>query len=281
MFTTYLLSAFQYMSNVFDVVTEYCIEQRNQAFADYIATRRWSQDTIDEWQIGFFPSQKLLNLKIKIKAKNLSIDQLEDVHVLSNYGIKGYTSRFYDRVIFPIQDEFNTTLSITGRAIVNGVEPKYYNTDFEKGKILYGLNRAIRTIRETGIVYVVEGNADVVTAHQNGVKNVVGFMGTAFRRSHIRKLAAYADVVILIFDNDTGGRNALGAFNEKRIDSGLSGIKVKIGTFNGYRGGFYKDVDDFIKAKGPVEFVNLMKEISENEGLQRKLRLVKKDKKGR
>jgi DNA primase len=85
----------------------------------------------------------------------------------------------------------------------------------------------------------------------------------------------------LIFDNDTGGRNALGAFNEKRISDGFSGIKIKIGTFDGYSGGFFKDVDDFIKAKGAEEFIRLMKEISENEGLQSKLKLVKKDKKGR
>jgi DNA primase len=268
------------MSNVFDIVTEYCIEQRNEAFNDYVFTNRlWSKETIDSWQIGFFPSKQLLSLKIKIKDKKLSIDELEDLHVLSNYGVKGYSSKFYDRIIFPIKDEFGNTISITGRTIIKGVEPKYYNTEFEKGKILYGLDRAIRKIRETGIAYVCEGNADVVTAHQNGVTNTVGFMGTAFRKSHIRKLAAYADTIILIFDNDTGGKNALGAFNEKRIDSGFKGVNVRIGTFNGYRGGFFKDVDDFIKAKGAGEFVRLMKEISENQDLQRKLRLVKKDKK--
>jgi DNA primase len=268
------------MSNVFDVVTEYCLEQRNKVFDDYVSNvRLWSKQTIDDWQIGFFPNQKLLELKIKVKAYKLSIDDLEDLHVLSNYGTRGFSSRFYDRIIFPIKDEFGNLIAITGRTVIKGVEPKYYNTEFEKGKILYGLDRAIKKIRETGIVYVCEGNADVVTAHQAGVTNTVGFMGTAFRRSHIRKLAAYADKIILIFDNDTGGKNALGAFNDKRIDSGFKGIQVKIGTFNGYSGGFFKDLDDFIKAKGAAEFVRLMDEISKNDDLQRKLRLVKKDKK--
>lgn len=269
------------MSNVFEVVSKYCVEKRDQAFIDYVTKERlWSQQTIDQWEIGMFPLKNLLDLKVRIKSHGLTIETLESTHIISNWGIKGHQSKFFGRIIFPIKNEFGEYISITGRAIDGVSEPKYYNTEFAKGTHLYGLDRAIESIRKYDIVYVFEGNADVVTAHQCGLKNSVCVMGTAFREDHLTVLAGYASRIVLIFDNDKGGQGALAGFNERGFDRNKSGVKVFLGTFKGFPS-YFKDGDDFLKANGKDVFLEFMNKTINDAALQNRLRSIKKEKKGR
>jgi len=268
------------MSNVFEIVSKYCVDKRDQPFNDYVmGVRGWSKETIDQWEIGFFPPKTLLDLKIRVKDSGLSIDDLESVHIVSNYGTKGYQSRFFGRIVFPIKNEFGEYISITGRAI-DGSEPKYYNTEFSKGTHLYGLDQAIDSIRKNDIVYVFEGNADVVTAHQYGIKNAVCVMGTAFREDHLTILSGYTSRVVLVFDNDTGGQSALGSFNERGFDRKKNGVKVLLSSFVNFKT-VHKDADAFLIANGKDAFLDLMNKNIDDVLFQNKLRSVKKPKKGR
>jgi DNA primase len=55
---------------------------------------------------------------------------------------------------------------------------------------------------------VVEGYTDVIAAHQVGLSNVVGTLGTALGEDHLRALRRLADRVVLVYDADAAGQNA-------------------------------------------------------------------------
>ncbi len=269
------------MYSLFDVVTQYCIDHRNEIFHQYMGKRGWSEDTVDRWELGYFPHKQILNLKVRAKSNHIAIEDLEDLHVLKKrWGVKAHESIFCGRIIFPVRDEFGKLISITGRTLIEDEKPKYYNTDFEKGNHLYGLFQAIEEIRKRNIVYVFEGNADVITAHQYGIKNTVCVMGTAFRDDHMTLLAGYAKNIVLIFDNDTGGRGALGSFNAKHIEEKRSkGVKLFRCSLKDYTTKPYKDVDDFLRGSGRDEFLAFVDRSIKDPAIQRRLRDVKKDKK--
>jgi DNA primase len=49
----------------------------------------------------------------------------------------------------------------------------------------------------------------VIAAHQAGLQNVVGVLGTALGDDHVKALRSLAERVVLIFDGDTAGQNAV------------------------------------------------------------------------
>lgn len=269
------------MSNLFEIVTKYCIDHRGDTFNQYMAKRKWTQETIDRWDLGYFPPNEILNLKVRAKSNRLAIEDLEDAHVLrKKRGLKSHESIFTGRIIFPVRDEFGRFISITGRTLVEGEKPKYYNTDFEKGNHLYGLYQALEEIRKRNIVYVFEGNADVVSAHQFGIKNTVCVMGTAFRDDHLILLSGYTKNIVLIFDNDSGGKGALGSFNAKHIEEKRSrGVRIFRCSLKDYTKKPYKDVDEFLNGSGREEFLAFVDRSIKDPAIQKRLRDIKKEKK--
>ncbi len=119
--------------------------------------------------------------------------------------------RFRDRIMFPILDGKGNVVGFGGRVLGKG-EPKYLNSPetplFEKGRELYGLPQAQRSIRSEGTVIVVEGYMDVVALAQFGVGNAVATLGTATTPNHVHKLLRLAERVVFCFDGDTAGRKA-------------------------------------------------------------------------
>ncbi len=129
--------------------------------------------------------------------------------------------RFRGRLIFPIHDDRGRTVGFGGR-ILPRVEramaeqgrhvAKYLNTPetalFRKRTLLYGADLARAAARQAGWVAVVEGYTDVIAAHQAGLENVVGTLGTALGEDHIGGLRRLADRVVLVFDGDEAGMSA-------------------------------------------------------------------------
>ena len=119
--------------------------------------------------------------------------------------------RFRDRIMFPIWNQRNEVIGFGGRVIDKG-EPKYLNSPetpvFEKGRELYGLTQAMKAIRASGKVIVVEGYMDVVALAQHGVEYAVATLGTATSAVHIQRLSRLTDHIIFCFDGDAAGRRA-------------------------------------------------------------------------
>ncbi len=129
--------------------------------------------------------------------------------------------RFRGRLIFPIHDPRGRTLGFGGR-ILPAIEQsmaaagrrvaKYLNSPetplFQKRRILYGGDLARPAARSEGWVAVVEGYTDVIAAHQVGLSNVVGTLGTALGDDHVTALRRLADRAVLVFDGDEAGQKA-------------------------------------------------------------------------
>jgi DNA primase len=98
------------------------------------------------------------------------------------------------------------------RALDPEAVPKYLNSPqtplFDKGRLLYGLDKARRDIRKIDQAVIVEGYMDVIGLAQAGFQNAVSPMGTALTESHLRMLKKYSRRIIMAMDADAAGVQA-------------------------------------------------------------------------
>jgi DNA primase len=123
----------------------------------------------------------------------------------------GLRDRFHGRIMFPIWDERGRAVGFGARALDDS-HPKYLNTPqtpiFDKGGLLYLLDRAREEIRRSGFAVIVEGYTDAIAAHQNGFTNVVASMGTSLTERQVQLLKRYGSRIVLALDADAAGAAA-------------------------------------------------------------------------
>jgi len=145
----------------------------------------------------------------------------------------GYVDRFRNRIMIPIQDEKGEFIAFGARVLDGSQNPKYLNSPdtpvFNKSRSVYALYQAKDTIKQNDSVIIMEGFFDVITAHVNGLTNVVATLGTALTEQHIKILSRFTDSrkIYLAFDSDEAGINATdrGAEIIKSVFSGLGSVK--------------------------------------------------------
>jgi DNA primase len=90
--------------------------------------------------------------------------------------------------------------------------PKFINSPqtvlFDKGRLLYGLDRARKTIRAQEQAVIVEGYLDVIALHQSGYTDAVSPMGTALTEHQLTLLKRYTQRIVLALDPDAAGDKA-------------------------------------------------------------------------
>ena len=222
---------------------------------DYISGRGYSQQTVDEFRLGYHPEDwDWLQRKAK---SQFSIDALQQSQLIRKQDDRpGYSDYFVDRVLFPIHDERKRTVAFGGRLIPGHKERggKYFNSKespvFHKSRVLYGLPNARDAIRDTKSVLVVEGYADCVACHQFGVRNVVATLGTALTELHCTRLKAFAPKVVMVYDGDDAGQNAAA----KAVGM-LIGQSVDLRVLSLPQGA---DPDDYLKENGTEAFQALV-----------------------
>lgn len=118
---------------------------------------------------------------------------------------------FYRRSTIPLHDAKGNVIGWAGRSIEqDDTKAKYINSPntpiYNKSSHLFNLHRAAKSIRATQEVWIVEGYADVMAAHQSGTTNVVGLCGTALTDAHVNQLRRFnGDTplrIILALDNE-------------------------------------------------------------------------------
>ncbi len=179
---------------------------RNKHALDYVTgTRKLTRETIGEFGLGYAPDVGTA-LTTYLKKKGFSANELSEAGLVSRYG----KDMFRGRMMIPLMDPSGQTIGFTGRILedVPGA-PKYLNTPqtlvYDKGRHVFGLSQAKEAIRSSGKVVIVEGNLDVVSSHQAGVKQVVATAGTALTEHHLRALKRLTTDVRLAFDADKAG----------------------------------------------------------------------------
>lgn len=149
--------------------------------------------------LGTTPDDKALLLKAGLIIKK---DKERD----------GFYDRFRNRIIFPIRDRRGRVIAFGGRVLDKEDTPKYLNSPetpvFHKGKELYGLFEAQKSLRHFDRLLVVEGYIDVVSLAQHDIHYAVATLGTATSGDHIERLFRLTPEVIFCFDGDRAGREA-------------------------------------------------------------------------
>ena len=177
----------------------------------YLEDRRITPATARKFGLGWTPDAWDALLERGRLDEISDTDLLDAGLVLARDGGGGYYDRFRSRLMFPIIDAGGEVIAFGGRALGEAT-PKYLNSPetgvFSKGRCVYGLRRAQRTLRQDRRLIVVEGYTDVLALVQQGIDNVVATLGTALTIDHLRLLRRYADELTLVFDGDEAGQKA-------------------------------------------------------------------------
>ncbi|PID32940.1 DNA primase [Candidatus Saccharibacteria bacterium] len=176
------------------------------AALDYaVKKRHLNRTTIKDFLIGYAPDSKD-SLVAALKKHGFSDQELRDAGLVNRFG----GDLFRGRMVVSLQDAGGEPIGFTGRIITDDPKaPKYLNTPqtllFDKSRHIFGLSQAKEAIRKSDIAVIVEGNLDVVSSHQAGVKNVVATAGTAMTEHHLKALSRLAARIRLAFDGDKAG----------------------------------------------------------------------------
>ena len=182
----------------------------------YLHERGLTDDTIKAWGLGWAPNdwRALTGFLLEqgmtpsaIVAAGMAIDKNGRPY-----------DRFRSRIMFPINDSNGQTVGFTGRVYgaevaVDG-EPlaKYVNTPqtaiYDKGRILFGLDKAKTAMRSRDACLLVEGNVDAIMSWQAGAQHVVATSGTALTPHQLRILGRYSTNLDMCFDADLAGKVA-------------------------------------------------------------------------
>ena len=214
---------------------------RNQHALEYVFKKRaLSRDVVEEFRIGYAPDSGNA-LVGYLSKKGFSKKEISDAGLANRYG----GDMFRGRMSVPLMDPSGQVIGFTGR-IIQDIEnaPKYLNTPqtavYDKGRHIFGLSQAKEAIRKHDYVVVVEGNLDVVSSHQAGVKQVVATAGTAMTEHHLRALKRLTGDVRLAFDGDKAGVAA----TERAIGiASVVGVELTIISLPGEA----KDPDELIQ----------------------------------
>lgn len=217
---------------------------RNEEAKNYVfKKRKLSQEIVREFRIGYAPNTSRGVVDFLLK-KGFSQKDIEDAGMTNRFG----GDIFRDRMVIALQDSTGAPVGFTGR-ILREVEnaPKYLNTPqtllYDKSSNVFGLPQAKNEIRKAGFAVVVEGNMDVISSHQAGVKNVVATAGTAMTVRHLKTISRFSNDIRLCFDADDAGVNA----TERAIAlSQEAGVELSIISLD-QSGGEAKDPDELIQ----------------------------------
>ena len=224
------------------------------------AERGLSEATIDGFELGYAPQQWDGLLKHLQQVEGLGPELLEAAGlVVPRKGGDGFYDRFRHRVMVPIKDRQGRVIGFGGRSL-DGGEPKYLNSPetevFEKGKNLFGLDRAASAIRKDDRAVVVDGYFDVIALHAAGITNAVASLGTALSSQQITQLCRCCDGrrLILNFDSDGAGvraaQRAIGEVEQLALQGQLELRVLHLPSG--------KDPDEFLKDHGACDYRALL-----------------------
>ena len=212
----------------------------------YLNNRQISVETMKKFGLGF-ANKTSDDLTRYLKQKGYDEKLLQEVGLASFDERYGTHDKFWNRIMFPIQDVNHRVIGFGGRVMGDG-NPKYLNSPetpiFDKSRNLYGLNFA-RTAR-AGNIILCEGYLDVISMHQAGFTQAVASLGTSFTTGQASLLKRYTENVLLAYDSDGAGvKAAIRAIGILR-ESGVTGKVINMKP--------YKDPDDFIRGEGQEAF---------------------------
>ncbi|MBU0708570.1 DNA primase [Patescibacteria group bacterium] len=214
----------------------------------YLRRRGVSDEAIEKFNLGYAPRSWQATSKFLLK-RGFRLSELNEAGIVIDRGPgKGWYDRFRGRIMFPLRDHLGRVLGFSGRALLETQTPKYLNSPvtllFKKNKFLFGLCEGKEIIRAKGEVILVEGNLDIITAHQHQYGNVVATLGTGLTDEQVSLLKRFAQKFFICFDADEAGRKAtLRALEVAQFQ----GIDLKVVRLEGGQ-----DLDQVLRDDAPL-----------------------------
>ena len=188
------------------------------AAREYLHKRGLTDETIEAFGLGYAPASWEAALA-HFTQKSYSEQQLLDAGLVTQReggGESGASTGVYDRfrhrLMFPIRDERGRMTGFGARVLNPDDVPKFLNSPqtpvFDKGRLLYGLDRARKSIRTQDQAVIVEGYLDVIALHQAGFDTAVSPMGTALTEHQLYLLKRFSRRIVLALDSDAAGDKA-------------------------------------------------------------------------
>lgn len=212
---------------------------RSKNVCEYVFYKRnLNRKTVEEFKIGYSPTSGKA-LTEALKKRGFTEDELDTAGLLNRF--KG--DMFRSRMMVPFIDTTGNVIGFTARIVGKG-EPKYLNTPetllFNKSRFIFGLHQAKKAIRRSGFVVIVEGNMDVISSHQAGVKEAVATSGTAMTEQHLKTLSNLTSDIRLAYDGDEAGVKAT-----ERAIMMAGDLGIDLTVISDYHGA--KDPDELIQ----------------------------------
>ena len=228
-----------------------------QALAYLRDERQLADQTIRHFQMGYAPEgwQTLYGYLVDQKRYPVKLVEQAGLIVPRKEGT-GYYDRFRDRIMVPIHDAQNRLIGFGGRGLTADAKPKYLNSPetelFDKGKTLYGLDKAKAAIAKQDQAIVVEGYFDVIALHAAGITNAVASLGTALNVGQVKLLLRYTESkqIVFNFDADAAGVKAAERAIGEVADMAYRG-DVQLRILNIPDG---KDPDDYLRLHTAEEY---------------------------
>jgi len=219
---------------------------------DYLKGRGITGDVARSWQLGYAPDSwdALLDF---LRDRKFSAEEISQSGLASSKDDGGdLYSRFRGRVMFPIRNDYGEVVAFSGRVLdPNAKTAKYVNSPetplFTKGKVLYGLDKTKRDLIEKNAAIVCEGQLDLISAFESGVRHVIAPQGTAFTSDQARLLRRFVETVLLCFDSDTAGQQAAARSLPALLGQGLAVRVVELPPG--------EDPDSMIRERGAEAFL--------------------------
>ncbi|MGT2893619.1 DNA primase [Streptococcus downei] len=221
---------------------------------NYLYQRGLDDQMIDYFNIGLAPDES--NYLYQSLSPRYDEDTILNSGLFNLSEAGSIFDSFRNRIIFPLTDENGHVIGFSGRiwtqADQDRKEAKYKNTRattiFNKSYELYHLDKARPVMAKSHEVYLMEGFMDVIAAYRAGIENAVASMGTALTPEHVKHLKKFTKKVILTYDGDKAGQNAIA----KSLDI-LQDLTVEIVRIPNQM-----DPDEFIKANSADELAKLL-----------------------
>jgi len=178
----------------------------------YLREKRGINPKTEEvWELGYAPKSwdAVLNY---LKNKGYPVKDMIEAGLLTEKQDGKVYDRFRHRVMFPIRNISGQMAGFGGRVLNPDDVPKFINSPqsilFNKSSILYGLDKARKSIRSSNQAVIVEGYFDVIVVHQEGFQNAVSPMGTALTEVQMRMLKRFTRNFVMALDPDAAGQKA-------------------------------------------------------------------------
>jgi len=238
----------------------------------YAKSRDLTPETIAAWRLGYAPEAWRALLEA-LTAEGFSTQEMLAAGLIKEADGKPgtYYDRFRNRLMFPIRDAAGRVVGFTGRALSPDDQAKYLNSPetelYHKSEVLFGMDMAKEAIRVRKFTMLVEGQTDVILAHQAGFNNAVALSGTALTDRHLGLMKRYSENLMLVLDADPAGLKATARSAELALRQGLRVKAARLPRGKDPADLISEDAKDFAKrvtdAKPIVDF--FLAELAEGE----------------